>query len=202
MWALQEGLLQQYRAMAISLMGLISAGILVSVSFISGNWENYGELPVYFDKDFPKIVTDLVILMMLIALIYLGFSTSISFRRITLQRGQIVTFVQNLLLAEDSGQLETLCYSYKIPYPIDPIVFLRRQSNSKMEPLAFERELNSEGFNSFLARLLETGGRNSDPETQHNMARNFLSTALFRVFNVFFSLCAIYALFVIIHIFT
>ena len=204
MWSIQESLLQQYRAMAVSLMGLISAGILVAVSFISSNWMNYDGLLAgkqsISASNFPKVATELVLFIMLVALIYLGFSASISFRKITKQRAEIITFFQNLILAEDSGNLEKLCDLHNLPYPVDPLILLRHRSNQKMVTLEFERFISKGNFRSFETSVNSTGSPNQDQKVRHSIARSFLATKLFKVFNIFFSLCALYTFFVLIHI--
>lgn len=200
MWSIQEGLLQQYRSMAVSLMGLISAGLLVTISHISGNWLNYESIMLKPPTDWLKQLSDLTILAMLAALLILGFSASSSFIKVTRKRGEFVTFYQNLLLAEDSSQLEKICVGNNIPYPVDPIILLRRFSNPQMESFAFERKIAAADFNSFCHRVNEIGGRNEDPLVRHNAARSFLSKILFRVFNVFFGLCSTYGMFVVAHL--
>jgi len=201
MWSIQEGLLQQYRGMAITLMGLISAGILVAISHISANWATLDGILADPEKYSLRAATDGVIYLMLVTLLVLGWRARRYFRNITRQRGQIVTFYQNLLLAEENGVLETIAGRHGIPYPVELLGVLRRISNPNFRPLTFEKHIAPENFVAFEYDIAQTDTANEDPNTRHDDARKFLSSALFNVFLCFFSLTGLYAALTIIHFF-
>jgi predicted exporter len=106
MWSIQESLLQQYRGLAITLMGLIAAGILVAMSRLSDGWDQLsGLLPAILAGEATlRALADLAIFAMMVTLLVLGIRAGIFFRKITGQRARFVTFYQNLLLAEENGQ--------------------------------------------------------------------------------------------------
>lgn len=203
MWSIQESLLQQYRGMAITLMGLIAAGILVAMSRLADAWDNLGGAVPALMKGQPdlRVFADLAIFAMMLTLLLLGVRAGIYFKRITRQRARFVTFYQNLLLAEESGQLQTIATRHGIPYPVDLLGALRRISNTGFTPLSFEKHIDSAGFAAFENEILQTGAANARPEIRHSMARKFLSDSIYSVFNWFFFFCGIHALITILHLF-
>lgn len=203
MWSIQESLLQQYRGMAITLMGLIAAGILVAMSRLSDAWNTLdGRIPFLLKGSADlRVIADLAIFAMMLTLLLLGIRAARYFKRITRQRAMYVTFYQNLLLAEENGKLQLIAARHGIPYPIDLLGALRRMSNDRFTPLTFERHLDTAKFISFQHEIMQSDGANSRQEVRHNLARKFLSDSIYSVFNWFFFFCVIHALITLLHLF-
>lgn len=203
MWSIQESLLQQYRVMAITLMGLIAAGILVAMSRLSDAWVDLeGSITELWQDNLDlRNLADLTIFAMLLTLLLLGVRAGLFFHKITRERAGFVTFYQNLLLAEEAGQLEVIAARHGVQYPVELLGVLRRLSNRRFTPLSFERHIHTHKFDDFRNEILQIETANSRPEIRHNVARNFLSDSIFFVFYCFFFFCGIHALITLVHLF-
>jgi hypothetical protein len=200
MWTIQESLLQQYRSMAITLLGLLSAGILVIIANFIDNWDKIGGI-FYGDKPKLSIIVTILAIILYVILLVLGITGTMKFKSITTQRAIFVTFYQNLTIAFEANTLRAIAERHSIPYP-PPILHLQRLiiERKGIEPLRYEMDLrkNAEGF---IAEILEKGGRNEDWRIRHYTVRNFLSGFIYSVFTAFFIISSLIVLAIIFRLF-
>lgn len=194
MWAIQENLLQQYRIIAVTLMGLISAGILVAVSQVRETLDKFENLfdrfPAFDRFDFSSVI----VLTLLITLLILGTITSWKMRNLTNKRGRIVTFYQNLLIAEECEILQVIAERHEIAYPVELLRLHRKFVNIKSMPLSFEPGTKNENVSRFINEIMQIGGHNEFDKERHDSAREFLKNHIYFVFNIFFFITACFVL--------
>jgi hypothetical protein len=204
MWTIQEGLLQQYRAMAITLLGLISAGILVAISQLADSWNAMdGALPKLFAGGGQFVMwAELVIYAMFLTLLGLGIFTSRRFRKLAEERGRYVTFFQNLLVAEEAGKLAGICDRSGLDYPLRIMhVFRNISAAPGYRPMSFETPLPAQVITAFRNEIMQLGGANENPDIRHHATRKFLSYWIYFVFDVFFGFAGLFAGLAIFHLF-
>ena len=176
-WQLQENLLQNYRVMAITLLGLISAGILVIITYFLQN-----RLEITYVEDVYRL--DLVLLLLFMTLLVLGITGTNRFKKITRDRAFIVTFFQNLLLAEEAGKLSDILKKYNLPQDIKSL-HLHRMITQKAKTLPFQYEYDGdmEGFTRTMSLRYSELGQSFN---RHHMTRKFLSDFIYEVFYAFY----------------
>lgn len=182
LWNIQEGLLQQYRIMAITLLGLIAAGILVLISFLLGddaasNWRT------------DEFGTTVILLLMFGTLWFLGIVGTHQFRRIILERSHIVTFFQNMLIAAESGKLDDIVARSGVPEKIPFMFIFRRIQSRGVHPIPLPLEACiSFDVDLFIREISLEKEFVGDWRLRHHKTRAFLSSFIFAVFYVFYAL--------------
>ena len=183
-WQIQENLLQNYRVMAITLLGLISAGILVIITYFLQN-----RLQITYLKDVNKL--DFVLLLLFLTLLILGITGTNRFKKITSDRASIVTFFQNLLLAEEAGKLSDILKRFNLPEDIKSL-HLHRKITQKANALPFEYEYDGDSdIEGFTREISLRGSELGQTFNRHHMTRKFLSEFIYDVFYAFYVFASI-----------
>lgn len=181
-WNIQEGLLQQYRIMAITLLGLLAAGILVLVSFLlsEGAATSWAQ-----DRYFET----LILLIMFFTLWLLGIVGTHNFRLIILERSRMVTFFQNMLIADESGKLDDIIAKSGAPKKLPLMYVCRRIGSHRLRPAMLPLEAGID-FNAdlFVNELYLENEVVNNWRLRHHKTRPFLSKFIFIVFYLFFVL--------------
>ncbi len=203
MWNIQESLLQQYRGMAITLLGLISAGQLVAISHLSNQWDAMSCAGEQFFTGAPPIrfLADLSIWVMLCVLLGFGIWASVHFKRTTNRRASYVTFFQNALIAEENDALRDIVETHGLRYPVRLLTIFRRLSNTNFSRMSFEPDLDPAAVQALLDEIMQKGaGRIPTeydypvPRERHDLTRRFLKSAIYSVFIFFFCVAGFFAL--------
>ena len=183
-WQLKENLLQSYRIMAISLLGLISAGILVIITYFLQNRRG-----ITWAQDDYKL--DLVLLLLFLTLLVLGAAGTNRFKKITSDRASIVTFFQNLLLAEEAGKLSYILKKHHLPEDIKSL-HLHRKITQKANILPFEFDYDGKSnMDGFTREMSLRGSELGQSFKRHHMTRKFLSEFIYDVFYAFYIFASI-----------
>ncbi|MCC5991586.1 MAG: hypothetical protein JJT99_03585 [Rhodobacteraceae bacterium] len=201
MWKIQEDLLQQYRGMAITMLGLIAAALMVLISLFVSSWTRVeGVILRLFSPGMPELSDAFILVTFIIyaVLLFLGWQGNVRFKGICATRAKHVTFFQNLHIAEEAGKLQDICAAANTPYPIMHITLLRHIDGLKT-PLSFEAPFKKKDMQKFHDIILQTGQKTEDDRIRHDRTRGFLKSWIFTVYNVFFSLATIQLLISVIH---
>jgi hypothetical protein len=183
LWQIEEGLLQQYRSMAITLLGLIAAGLLVIIAYIM---QTFSQFSYVHDQFFGQAV----VIFIYSTLLFLGIYGNWNFQNICEQRSAIVTFFQNLIIAEENDALDKILDKHKIEKKI-PFISIRRRINSPESiPLPFEYQAGG-NLSEFIIEMRQSRSLLGQSYLRHARARYFLSTFIYRVYSVFFFFCLI-----------
>lgn len=204
LWKIQEDLLQNYRIIAITLMGLVSAGCLVLMSNLDTSWPKYSGIlyKAYTTPGYrPLFVVSMSIkIFLLISLWWLGWKGTQYFKKITDNRALYVTVFQDLLVMYENGELDAVLAEHNIEEsehgpPLFMIVRAWTGPSGRHNILTGKEEEIDERLTSFI-NVMKKNARNPN---RHDLTRNYLKGAIYRVYNVFWFFLSLYIVIFLLH---
>src|SRR5690625_1449457 len=177
MWHMQDSLLQQYRVMAITLLGLISAGVLVLISGLINEATGYG------NTEIPYVYLSIIKILYVI-LLYLGIRGTLSFKKICKAREETVYFFANLQIMAESGVLSDRMRELGIEAPLPIFTILRERS------VKLNQGKKSSSESTTIQNLIDIC--EADSRIRKGKTRKFLSSFLFIVFHLFFLVSSLF----------
>jgi len=183
MWQIQESLLQHYRTMAATTLGLVCTSILV---FTSKYYSEFDKNNFNFTND--KFFINGLGLILLGSLHVLAVWGCYSFQQVCSHRAKVVTFFQNLLVAQENGTLNERLKAHGLPKNVAVVTLLRHmKSNNSTTGTMTRRD-----YAGFTKEFLDEA-RQLAHDRKRKSVRSFLQHYFFLMFYITFLFTAMLA---------